>query len=465
MNDLSHYIIPRQHNYANKQIAVVGYGVTGKACALFLLRRGAMVTVYDSNMNKFEDASLEGYSEFKNNIAFKQLQDATPLHLYDELVVSPGVNLQQDIFQRYLKMGKRIYSDIELFARENTKPVIAVTGSNGKSTVVYMLTAVLRDLGYQVGLGGNFGLSALELLDEHLDYVVLELSSFQLESTYSLHTLVSCILNLSHDHIDRHGDFEAYKLAKQRIYQHATYGLHNRDDSNTAPIDMYDALILRSFGLEKDAPSDAMFSSNFSQSSQGVFYGDELIVPVEYLKNRAPYQLMNIQAVCACISIIREDLAQVARTLSELDGLEHRFELVSQEKNLEWINDSKATNPGACVAAIEALAEQGKKIILIAGGDAKGADLSDALKAIKKYVSHLIVMGKDANLFTVDGVSAINVKSIDQAVSEARVFCNSQSTEQFSVLLSPACASIDMFQNYKERGERFVSAINKKAGL
>lgn len=464
------------HSYENKSIALIGYGVTGKACAEFLLAQGANVSVFDK--------SFDSYHASPTKLDFYPLDDTVDLTHFDTVVVSPGVNLQQAFIQNFQTSGhsnnKQVIGDIELFARELAKQnkrkltsqaptkVIAVTGSNGKSTVVDMLTKALKNTGLRVGLGGNFGTSALSLLSQDYDLIVLELSSFQLESTYSLCPDIACILNISADHLDRHGNIKNYTAIKHRIFQNASHTIANRDDELTHPL-----ASLSAYSVGLDAPKDFQNGRRFYQTSAGIYCNDKLMLDIAKIKSSSQFQLMNMQVVLACADILNVSLPPVIEALIVYKGLPHRFEVIHKTPNTVWINDSKATNPGACLAAIESARHQFEHIILIAGGDAKGADASVLKHVMKQHVDLLLLIGKDAALFTHFNIPFKYANSIEDAVTLASIYIheltNRQSKQQkdiapsIAVLLSPACASIDMFKNYQERGDLFSKAAQQVA--
>lgn len=460
-------------SYKNQSIALIGYGVTGKACTEFLLGKGASVSVFDK--------SFDSYSASSKHLNFYPLDDSVSLTRFDTVVVSPGVNLQQAFIKNFQASGqhnsKQVIGDIELFAREleiqnkqkaafqKATKVIAITGSNGKSTVVDMLAKAFTKSGLRVALGGNFGTSALSLLSQDYDLIVLELSSFQLESTYSLKPDVACILNISADHLDRHGNIQNYTAIKHRIFQNADQIIYNRDDDLTKPIGLLPSY---SFGL--NMPEDSISGHHFYQTAAGIYCNNDLVLDIDKLKSSSQFQLLNMQVVLACAHILNAKLLPVVDTLIAYVGLHHRFEVIHKKANVVWINDSKATNPGACLAALESASLQYQHIILIAGGDAKGADASILANVIEQHVDMMLLIGKDAALFTQFNIPFQYASSMDEAVGKANEYIQSlpiQDSEStvslkpsIAVLLSPACASIDMFKNYQERGDLFCQAVH-----
>ena len=447
--------VQESHQYCNQHIALIGYGVTGKACADYLLAKGANLAIFDK-----ADLSKQ-LSENHQQASTHKLHEQSDLNAFDQVVVSPGVNLCQAFIQKFKATGKSVIGDIELFAVENTCPVIAVTGSNGKSTVVDMLSKAIAAAGFKVGLGGNFGRSALTLLDQGFDYIVLELSSFQLESTHSLQPKIACVLNVSPDHIDRHGSMQAYTDAKLSIYNKAEHVIYNRDDEKTFP-PKYTNQTQASFGLQQIHSESATAPSLF-QNAEGIWINTNLLLNAAKIDNVNQHQLLNMQVVLACAMHLQLPLQTVVKSLSAYTGLAHRFERVLLEQGVEWINDSKATNPGACIAALESLVSKNKAIILIAGGDSKGADLSELTSFINQHVSLLILMVKDKHLFTHTGVDFKLANNISQCVEFAQTAAYDLKLSEgrdVAVLLSPACASIDMFDNYQHRGNEFAQAVN-----
>jgi len=446
------------HRYTKQAIAVIGYGVTGKACAEFLLGKGALITVFDKT------DMAEAVSTSHPNMEFRVLNESSQLSEFDQVVVSPGVNLNQPFIREFKASGKPVIGDIELFALENNKPVLAITGSNGKSTVVDMLSKSLEKAGYKVGLGGNFGTSALAMLEHNYDYIVLELSSFQLESTFSLQPCISCVLNITPDHIDRHGSMQAYTMAKGSIYNNAEHLIFNRDDPLTYPVGLIDATS-SSIGIMRPAITQHQGKArHFYQNAKGIWQQDELVLDSAQLNNVSQHQLLNMQVVLACTEHLGIDTSIVTKSLCEYTGLAHRFEQVASSESSDYINDSKATNPGATVAAIESLQGKAQPIILIAGGDGKGADMSALLSCIHQHVTALVLLGKDRELFTQANVPFSLVNSMQEAVKAANALSlkNYQTHQQRStIMLSPACASIDMFNNYQHRGEMFTQAARE----
>ena len=487
-------------DYQNKSIALIGYGITGKACAHYLSERGAEVSVFDkATHNKDED-------DASKYLRFYSLNENTQLGDFDLVVVSPGINLQQPFIQNYIDAKQNtvskdihaplIIGDIELFAREFafmkssidgfSTCVVGVTGSNGKSTVVDMLTQGLREAGLRVGLGGNFGTSALVMLEQNYDVIVLELSSFQLESTYSLQLDVACILNITPDHIDRHQTMQAYVQAKRNIYAHAKHIVVNRDDPQTMPNDSVyasiEAKMRSSFGIEvPNSTCNNTTGSMYFNDNTGICVknaaGQKEALSLSQLKQHSQaevsqHQLLNMQVVLACSEALQTTLnfnmQDIVNSLYTYQGLAHRFETVQNDAIATWINDSKATNAGASIAAIQALIQQQKSIVLIAGGDAKGADLSEWQNVVNQHVEYTVLLGKDAKSIAASLHKCRVVDDMAAAVIAAKTYLQQSKPNEQNVankaviLLSPACASIDMFTNYQERGDVFTQLAQQQ---
>jgi UDP-N-acetylmuramoylalanine--D-glutamate ligase len=426
----------------NKNIVVVGMGLTGLSCVRFLLGKGAQVIAMDSrtDLSVPIDVPL-----LLGDFDLQRLSDA------DMIVLSPGVSPKSTNILKAKQSGVPVLGDIELFAHFNELPVIAITGSNGKSTVTQLVQNMCQAGGKKSLMGGNIGLPALDLLEQEGDIVVLELSSFQLESTYSLRPLVSTVLNVSADHLDRHGDISTYQQAKLGIYLGATFTLCNRDDPLTYPAD---GEAQHTFGL-----SNSALGFSWDPSSAAILYDSTPFIHSQDCMLVGAHNMLNIQAAAALAMLAGIDLLSIKGAAMAFTGLPHRCQTVSMLNNVRWINDSKATNVGATVAAIEGLASRcDGKLLLIAGGEGKGADFTP-LQASLASVAVLITLGTDGPLIAQLMSNSIAVTSLEQAVQVAHAYAEPNDI----VLLSPACASFDMFANYQQRGERFVQAVKALA--
>lgn len=427
-------------NLANKQVAVVGLGLTGQSCVHFLLAQGASVSAYDSR----ESLNLSLPEQVQVRLgAF----EASTLCQAQMILLSPGVALAEPAIQAAIHAGVEVIGDIELFARFNQKPVLAITGSNGKSTVTSLVTDMLNASGVKAIMGGNIGTPVLELLSSDYEVAVLELSSFQLETTQSLTPLAATVLNISADHLDRYSGLEAYRQVKLSIYHDAGLCVFSREDELTQPQGGGRVL---SFGLDN---LDA--DMGFDADSGWIRYQGQPLVELADCSLVGQHNVLNIQAAAALALAAGASIEGVRQACRIFKNLPHRCELVRVHRGVRWVDDSKGTNIGATLAAIDGLRSQVKgKLVLIAGGDGKGADFNELLPALDK-VDKLICLGKDGAAIAALKADSSLVSSLEEAVSLADGWAQSGDM----VLLSPACASLDMFKNYHHRGQVFASAV------
>ncbi len=430
-----------------KNRLILGLGETGLSVARYLSKNNQPFKVMDTRQQ----------APGSDELAMLDAEALIPwsgeqMLGYDQLVVSPGIAVTQPDVAKAQDYGVDIAGDIELFAQANQLPVIAITGSNGKSTVTELVGVLLEASGLKALVGGNIGVPALDLLTESSDeaVVVLELSSFQLETTYSLKPAAATILNISEDHLDRYMDYKAYVEAKQRIFEHAETIIENSEDELTQPSNTSAKRL--SFGFS--ASSDWQVDSKAGELRRG----GQLVLKLNELTLQGAHNALNVAAAFALLEatgvVINEAVINSAKKYS---GMPHRSQLVAVKNEVAYINDSKATNVGATVAAINSFApEYGQKIILIAGGDAKGADLSSLKVSIEEHAKKVICFGKDgATIAALGKDKSLMVSGLEEAVEQA--VASSEAGD--CVLLSPACASWDMFKNYIERGEQFEQLV------
>jgi UDP-N-acetylmuramoylalanine--D-glutamate ligase len=440
---------------------IVGLGKTGLSCARYLAAQGQTFAITDSR------ADPPGLKEFKacypdaplavGGFSLPLMQTA------QELVVSQGVSFQEPTIIACREQGIPIIGDIELFARHVKKPVIAITGSNAKSTVTTLVGDMAKGAGLNVKVGGNLGTPALDLLEGSApDLYVLEISNFQLETTYSLHATVATVLNISPDHLDRYAQFEDYVAAKQRIYKGCQCAVVNRDDaltqvSSTTMAESKPQIV--SFGT--DTPTVGQFGLRQIQGKTYLAIGDENLLAVDSLKIKGKHNWTNALAALAIGYQAGLPLAPMLDVLKQFTGLPHRCEWVRQHNDVDWYNDSKGTNIGATIAAINGLGSTVKgKLILLAGGLGKGADFTELRPVVEQYVRTLIVFGQDAPLITQalsQSVTIIQATTFAEAVQLAA----NHALPHDAVLLSPACASWDMFNNFEHRGQVFCQLVKE----
>ena len=435
---------------------VVGLGKTGLSCVRHLRRLGRRVTAVDSRSSPPALAAVcEEFPEVRVTLggfprqAFQGVSD---------IVVSPGVSLAEPAIAHALAARIPVCGDIELFARAvGATPVIAITGSNGKSTVTTMVADMLRMDGRRVAVGGNLGEPALSLLDGECPQVyVLELSSFQLETTDSLAPRVAALLNLSADHMDRYADLEEYARTKARIFAGRGAMVLNRDDGRVAAMAMEGReVVFYTLGV----PRAGEFGILPGCHGDTLGFGETPIVAAEKLMVAGRHNVANGLAAMAIASRLGVGHQTMARALVEFRGLPHRCQLVAEAGGVRWIDDSKATNVGATVAAITGLGRD-KRLILIAGGDGKGADFSALAQPLARHVRLALLMGRDAGRIAAVAEGAVEVVYADGMADAVEIaFARAQPGD--SVLLAPACASFDMYTSYEERGDAFAAQVRR----
>ena len=435
----------------NKQITVLGLGVTGLGIVRFLLSHGLTPKVVDSRVTP---PGIDWLKEHAPTLDthFGNLDDAE-LCSSDMIIISPGLSLKIPAVANAINAGVEVIGDVELFARINSKPVVAVTGSNGKSTVVTLAYEVLKEAGYKVALGGNIGTAVLDLLNDDFDVYVLELSSFQLDTTTSLKPVSATVLNVSEDHLDRYDSYQAYIDSKLSIYNFAELIVVNADDSQTHPVERGTTPLI-SFGAQQGDYHLAQHNGETHFMVKG-----DAFLPVDTLAVVGKHNYLNTLAVMALLSPFEVSKEQYKNALGQFNGLAHRCQFVAELNGVKYFNDSKATNVGATIAAIDSLASDGENLIVIAGGDAKGADLNALKPYIEQHVKALICFGKDASDLAAITNKSYLTNNMEEAVTLAKVLSSTGNI----VLLAPACASIDMYNNYMQRGDDFVQCVMAEA--
>lgn len=439
----------------NKQrYLIVGLGLSGLSVAEYFSHNAIQFDVQD---DREIPPNIAAFKQLKNKAKLLQQVLTTDLmQQYDSVVVSPGISVQSKVFISLDQSKTDVVGDIELFARVSDKPIVAITGSNGKTTVVAMLAGVLKACGVKAGIGGNTGQPALNLIAEDNAINVLELSSFQLETTSSLAPIISVVLNVTEDHLDRYNDFDAYQKTKISIHNKSGFCIENRNDENT----YVDAEYLLSFGLD-EPEYDEDFGIKKVQGQFCLCQGDAVLINTDDLKVKGQHNWANCLAVLAMADVLDLSLVKTLDALMAFEGIEHRYELVADVNGIRWINDTKATNPGATLAAIQGTKEN---VILIAGGQSKQADLSVLNGAVKAKVRDALILGEDADLFIQqwsDLSHCHRVKNIKEAVHKAKKMAK----QGDCVLLSPACASFDQYVAYSFRGVDFKQCVKQELGL
>ncbi|HDL5899663.1 TPA: UDP-N-acetylmuramoyl-L-alanine--D-glutamate ligase [Mannheimia haemolytica] len=425
-----------QKQYENKTVTIIGLGTTGLSCVDFFKKKNANIQVIDTRANP---------------AGADKLDVTIPLHTgglnsewllkSDLIVISPGLAVATPEIQQAIQAGVEIVGDVELFCREAKAPIIAITGSNGKSTVTTLTTEMAKQAGIKVGMGGNIGVPVLSLLEGDYDLFVLELSSFQLETTYSLKAKAATVLNISEDHMDRYDSIADYRQAKLRIYDNAENIIVNGEDAQTYPIQAVKKVI-----------RFAEQNAEYSLRNQMLYSGDDAIIQTKQMLISGRHNEMNALAAMALAEAANVPREGIVKALQIYGGLPHRFQAVTTNDGVRWVNDSKATNVGSTVAALNGLNIAGTLYLLL-GGDGKAADFSELKPLINKPNIVCYCFGQDGAALAELSEQSVLVETMQQAIEAIRP----QLKKGDMVLLSPACASLDQFKNFEQRGEVFMA--------
>ncbi|WP_236174442.1 UDP-N-acetylmuramoyl-L-alanine--D-glutamate ligase [Pseudomonas pseudonitroreducens] len=437
---------------------VVGLGKSGMSLVRYLARQGVPFAVADTRANPPELATLrEQYPQVE--VRCGDL-DADFLCRAQELYVSPGLSLRVPALVEAAARGVRLSGDVDLFARHAKAPIVAITGSNAKSTVTTLVGDMAKAAGKRVAVGGNLGTPALDLLADDVELYVVELSSFQLETCERLNAEVATCLNVSEDHMDRYDGMADYHLAKHRIFRGAKQVVVNRADALSRPL-IADNVPCWTFGINK--PDFKAFGLIEEDGEKWLAFQFDKLMPARELKIRGAHNQSNALAALALGHAVGLPFEPMLQTLREFAGLAHRCQWVRERNGVNFYDDSKATNVGAALAAIEGLgADIDGKLVLIAGGDGKGADFHDLRGPVAQHCRAVVLLGRDAELVSAaigNAVPKVRVNTLEEAVEHAADLA----LPGDAVLLSPACASLDMFKNYEERGRLFAKAVEELA--
>jgi UDP-N-acetylmuramoylalanine--D-glutamate ligase len=430
---------------------VVGLGRTGFSCARYLQSRGLDFAVTDSRPSPPESAALDQLAP-DVDVRFGAF-DETLLQGAAQVIASPGVSLREPFLISAAARGIPIIGDIELFVREAKAPIAAVTGTNGKSTVTTLVGLMANAAGRRAIAGGNLGRPALDLLDDPVpELYVLELSSFQLETTLSLHAAAAAVLNVTPDHMDRYQTIEEYAAAKARIFQNCDTAVVNMDDIAVRTMHYQSSRVL-GFSLHADPAAD------YYVHSQGddviLMRARERLIAMSELKIAGLHNAANALAslaMCEALGLSRQACLQALR---DFPGLPHRSQWVADVNGVRYVDDSKGTNVGATLAAVAGMPGS---LVVIAGGQGKGQDFKPLAQAFRGKVRHVVLLGQDAKQLdaALQGVATTQfAKDMNEAVQLAAGAARNGET----VLLSPACASLDMFRDYSHRGDVFAAAV------
>ncbi|QQG29203.1 UDP-N-acetylmuramoyl-L-alanine--D-glutamate ligase [Pectobacterium carotovorum] len=429
-------------DYQGKKVVIIGLGLTGLSCVDFFLARGVIPRVVDTRISPPGlDKLPEQVERHLGSLNEDWLMSA------DLIVASPGVALATPILCDAADAGIEIVGDIELFCREAQAPIVAITGSNGKSTVTTLVGEMARAAGWLVGVGGNIGLPALQLLEQPAQLYVLELSSFQLETTSSLHAAAATILNVTEDHTNRYPfGLQQYRAAKLRIYEHTNLCVVNADDALTMPVRGADARC-RSFGVDVGD-----YHLNRQQGETWLRVDGERVLNTREIKLVGQHNYTNALAALALADAVKIPRSSALTALTSFTGLPHRFQMAFERNGVRWINDSKATNVGSTEAALSGLAVEGTLHLLL-GGDGKSADFSPLVPYLQGEHIHVYCFGQDGQqLAALRPEIAEQTETMEQAM---RIIAERAKPGDL-VLLSPACASLDQFRSFEQRGDEFA---------
>lgn len=432
--------------------AVIGLGATGYSVVRYLSDKGLKVSVFDSRTNPpFAEKLAQNFAEV--SAQFGEFTDEMLLD-YELIVVSPGVSLNTPCLKAAKNSGACITGDIALFIQENNKPLLAITGSNGKSTVTTLVGDMCRSGGYKPLVAGNIGLPVLDALTDKIEYdvAVLELSSFQLETTDTVPAKAAAILNVSEDHMDRYDSMGDYVLAKARILRGAKRAVLPMFDEQLRQITKLNRIY--HFGNAK--PNNKReFGTKRSANNVWLMKGEKKLMKAADIPLIGKHNIDNVLAAFALVQPLDIKRKQKVAAVKQFKGLPHRMQLVSKAGGYTWVNDSKATNVGATSAALNSLDQT---LVWIAGGQGKQADFSLLSDAVNQHLTRVIVFGEDAEQIAaaLEGLVAISrVENMAEAVAKA-----AEVAEQGSlILLSPACASFDQYADFQARGDDFVHQI------
>ncbi|MTD27391.1 UDP-N-acetylmuramoyl-L-alanine--D-glutamate ligase [Erwinia sorbitola] len=429
-------------DYQGKKVVIIGLGLTGLSCVDFFVARGVTPRVMDTRVVPPGLEKLpENVERWLGSLNDDWLQSA------DLIVASPGMALAHPSLIEAADAGVEIVGDIELFCREAQAPIVAITGSNGKSTVTTLVGEMAKAAGWQVGVGGNIGLPALMLLEQPAQLYVLELSSFQLETTHSLKAAAATILNVTEDHMDRYPfGMQQYRAAKLRVYENAAVCVVNADDAMTMPVRGADKRCV-SFGVDVGD-----YHLNHQQGSVWLRVKGEKVLNTDEMHLVGQHNYTNALAALALADAVGLPRATSLKALTTFGGLPHRFQLVHEHNGVRWINDSKATNVGSTEAALNGLQVQGTLWLLL-GGDGKSADFSSLTRYLQGERIRTYCFGRDgAALAALRPDIAVQTQTMAEAVQQIA----SRVQPGDLVLLSPACASLDQFKNFEQRGDQFA---------
>lgn len=439
-----------------QKTAIVGLGITGSSCVRFLHDIDDLM-VLDT---RAEPPGLAELREVFPDVPVHTGVGRFDFSAFDRVLVSPGIGLDDELLQG-IASHVAVMSDVDLFCEAAAAPIIAITGTNGKSTVTSLVGHLLAATGCRAVIGGNLGAAALDLLDEDAEVYVLELSSFQLERMAPHAFQAATILNISEDHLDRHGDMTVYVEAKQRIYRNCELAVAYRGDSATYPTERLEVV---TFGEEE--PNQSHWGIRTVDGERWLSQGEDAVIRAEELPIAGRHNELNVLASMALVSGFDIPTTLLAESVRSFVGLEHRCQRVLSVGGVDYINDSKATNIGATRAALLGFAgspdTDQARVVLIGGGDGKGAEFGVLEDVVSSFVKALILFGQDAELMAEALVDSTEIHQVANMSAAVRL-ASRLAVPGDLVLLSPACASLDMYANFAARGDDFIHSVEALA--
>lgn len=430
------------YNYTGKKILILGMGLTGISCIDFFLKKGIIPKIID------ESKHPKNFIKVPKNIQYSlgNLEHEWILES-DLIIISPGISSFRPILIKARIIGIEIISDIELFCRETTVPIISITGTNGKSTVATMITKIAKNAGYKSFLGGNIGFPVLKMLDKKADLYIIELSSFQLENTFTLKSKIAVVLNISEDHINRYPQgFQQYKKTKVSIYHQAEICILNSNDKLNHLIQMKNCNCI-SFGTSK---SDYhIYSEN---NDEFLCFKNKKILNTREISLYGNHNHTNALVSIAISDAMRFPIKKTINVIKNFQNLPHRFQIIKNSRGIEWINDSKSTNVNSTEVALNSVKKTGT-IRLLLGGDSKSGNFNKLKIYFQQLKIKIYCFGKDGvEISKICKKKSIVVKNL----KEAMILISKQVESGDTVLLSPGCSSLDQFSNFEERGNLFI---------
>ena len=444
----------------DKYILVVGLGKSGFSIAEFLNTKGFNVLVTDIDLSKKEKAEQLEKQGIKTEIGFHRFET---FENAEKIVTSPGIPLNLKYFKRALEKNVPIIGELDLAAQYIKQPIIAITGTNGKTSVTCIITEMLKASGFKVFTGGNIGIPLVEYFNEKekKDIIVAEVSSFQLDTAFQFAPYIALLLNITSDHLDRYTDFKAYTDSKWSIFKNQTH-------KDTAIIN--DDIYMWKKEISKLKSKCVFFSKKIKKNGfKGCIIESDKITIYDKISNQNKEQILdisnlhlkgmhnkeNIAASCLAVLAIGGSIKGIKKGLKNFSGLSHRIEYIETINGVEYYNDSKATNPDAVLRALESFK---KNIILIMGGKEKNTDFSYLKDIVKKRVKKIIAIG-EAKQKIAKSLSSVCEIFFADSMKHAVVKASQLGIKKDIVLLSPACASFDMYENYAQRGHDFVKHV------